>query len=501
MIPKIYPVTCNTENIGPDSTFVAIKGFAQDGGNFIPKAIELGAKKIILSESEKNKNFEQIFNKNKIEFVYVENTRKALAQYSAKALDYPAKKLKFIGITGTKGKTTTSFLIEHILKFSGFKTALLGTVKNKILDQEISSSLTTPNSDYLQMFFAQCVKQKVDYVIMEVSAHALSLDRVEEIEFDIACFTNLAHEHLDFYGDMENYFQAKFSLFNKLKNNASIIINSDDNWGQKAIHNLNILNNLKGKILPFSFKLQQDLHENLQEILEKIIFNFYIQENSISGLKIKIPNLFKQENFELDNIKNSQEIVSSKIFGEFNAYNLAMAFLACHALNLKISDILSAIKNFPETPGRLQMHTLKNKAKAVVDFAHNPSSMMAILQTLRPLTKDLIVVFGCGGDRDKTKRPIMGKIAAQYGDKIIITDDNPRTENRESIIKDILAGIEKKDVSKTHSILDRDKAIIKAVELAGPNSVIAILGKGHENYYLINNQKLHFDDFQEISKY
>ncbi|MFA5075038.1 MAG: UDP-N-acetylmuramoyl-L-alanyl-D-glutamate--2,6-diaminopimelate ligase [Candidatus Babeliales bacterium] len=486
MIPKIYPVTCNTDNIGPCSTFVAIKGFNQDGNKFIPKAIELGANKIILCKTEKNKNYEKIFSNT--EFIYVTNTRKALAKFTAKALNYPAKKLKFIGITGTKGKTTTSFLIEHILRSSGFKTALLGTVKNKILDQEIESCLTTPNSDYLQMFFAACIKQNVDYVIMEVSAHALSLDRVEEIEFDIACFTNLAHEHLDFYENMENYFQAKFSLFNKLKTNGSIIINLDNNWGQRAVQDLNKANKKNYNILPYSLKSQQILHENSH----KNIFNFHIQENSLSGIKIKPQNLP-----DLD----VSEIFSSKIFGEFNAYNLAMAFLSCKAINLQTSNILNAIKDFPGTPGRLQMHTLKNQAKAVVDYAHNPSSMQAILQTLKPLTKDLIVIFGCGGDRDKTKRPIMGKIAAEYADKIIITDDNPRTENRESIIKDILAGLEKKDLIKTSCIPDRDKAIKKAVELATTNSVIALLGKGHENYYLINGKKLHFDDYQEISKY
>ncbi len=442
MLPKTYPVTCHTNHVGPGSTFVAIKGFELDGHNYIQKAIDLGAKKIVLE-----KKYKDISQNPKIEFIWVDNVRKALANLSSIALDKPCSKLKIIGITGTKGKTTTTYLTEHILRQAGFKTALIGTIKNKILDQEIESINTTPESDYLQMFLAQCVKKNVDFVVMEVSSHSLSLHRVHGIKFNIVGFTNLAPEHLDFYKTIEKYFQAKSILFNQVKKNGSIVINLNDEWGKRA------LQNLEQKAITFN-------HKNLKQ-------NF------------KNPNLI----------------------GKFNKYNITMSFLICKQLGLETTKINNAINNFAGAPGRMQLHTLKNGAKVFVDYAHNPSSMQAVLQTLRPITKNLIVIFGCGGDRDKTKRPVMGKIASAYADKIIVTDDNPRFEEPEKIIIDILSGIKKKDSKKVFTQIDRRKAIEKAVELADKNSIIALLGKGHENYYLVKNKKFYFDDFMEVSKF
>lgn len=424
-LPKTYPVTCHTDHVGQGSTFVAINGFENDGTKYIDLAIKKGATKII-----------------------VENTRKALAELSSKALNNPAEKLKIIGITGTKGKTTTTYLIDHILKEAGFKTALLGTIKNKILDFEIQSERTTPQSDYLHMFFDQCVKQKVDFVVMEISSHALSLDRVHGIKFDTIGFTNLASEHLDFYKNMENYFAAKCKIFEHIKPNMPIVINSDDKWGQKVVKKLN---NNKFNLIPFSK----------------------------DDIKINCPTLF----------------------GEFNTYNIIMAFLICKNLNIPTNQILNAIKTFPGVPGRMQKHVLKNKSQAFVDYAHNPSSFKAALKSLKNLNSNLIVVFGCGGDRDKTKRPIMGSLAAQYAKKIIVTDDNPRFENNEQIIKEIINGIDKSKQKNVLCIPNRSLAIKKAVELSNENSIIAILGKGHENYYSVNGKTLYFDDFEEIGKY
>lgn len=452
MIPKKYPITCHTKHIKKESVFVAIKGFKQDGTKYIEKAISLGAKKIVIDKNQKNILTHLEKYKDKIEFIFTNNTRKYLAKQSSLILKKPSSKLKIIGITGTKGKTTTTYLIEHILKNSGFKTALLGTIKNKILNKEEESINTTPESDYIHMFFNECVKNNIDYVVMEVSSHSLSLHRTFGIKFDAIGFTNLAAEHLDFYKDMENYFNAKSILFNQVKLNGTIVLNTDDNWGKKAFNNLN-------------------------PKFEKL--------NLISLNKKTLKNNFNNQN----------------LYGEFNKYNLTMAYLICQKLGIDKEKIDNAIKNFTGVPGRMQLHVLKNECKAFVDYAHNPSSMEAILKTLKPLTKNLIIVFGCGGDRDKTKRPVMGKIATRYANQIIISDDNPRTEDPKKIIDEILMGIEKQYLNKTFCFLDRKKAIEKAAKISDNNSIIAILGKGHENYYLVNDKKFHFDDFEEISKF
>lgn len=476
-LPKIYPVTCHTDHVGPESIFVAIRGYKEDGTKYIKQAIELGAKKIILERNSNLKKTDFVSQDFPIEFIYMPDTRIALAELSAQELNYPAKKLKIIGITGTKGKTTTSFIIDHILRQAGYKTALMGTIKNKILDQELDSSLTSQPSDFLNIFFDQAVKAGVEYVIMEVSSHALSLNRIYGIEFETVGFTNLDSEHMDFYKDLQDYFQAKYLLFKQVKNSRTIIINSDNIWGQKAVELLNNNNNnLSNNIIPFG----QNNYNHKNFLIFKIL------ENNLSGLKIKINN----------NIIHAQNL-----FGEFNAYNIIMAKLITQNLGLDNNIIDLAIKNFTGTPGRLQIHRLKNGSCAFVDYAHNPSSMQAVLETLRPLTKDLIVVFGCGGDRDKTKRPVMGNLAVNFADKVIITDDNPRTEDRKIIAQEILSGIKQDKLNKVKCELNREKAIEQAVKLSTKNSVIALLGKGHENYYLINNQKFHFDDLEQISKY
>ena len=446
MIPKIYPITCNTNNIGPGSTFVAIKGYKKNGNKYIKKAIQLGATKIISEERIKNKI-------KKIEYIKVKNSRKALAIYCSKTLSNPSSKLKIIGITGTKGKTTTVHLIEHILKKSGYKTALLGTIKNKILNNQITSQNTTPQSDYLHMFFDVCVKSGVEYVVMEVSSHALSLYRTYGIKFDSVGFTNLDSEHLDFYKNMQNYFMAKYKIFEQVKSNSQIILNANSKWGKKLYEKLKKYKKYaKTKIIKFD---QNDL--------------------------IKIDN--------------------KKMFGQHNLYNITMAFLICKNLGIKEKTIKKSIENFEGVEGRLQMHILKKGAKAFVDFAHNPSSMEAVLKTLRTKTQYLIVVFGCGGNKDKIKRPIMGKIASEYADKIIITNDNPRFENPKQIAKEIINGISNKNIKKCLIQLNRKKAIEKAVQISKKQSVIAILGKGHENHYIIKNKQFYLNDFEQIRKY
>jgi UDP-N-acetylmuramoyl-L-alanyl-D-glutamate--2,6-diaminopimelate ligase len=457
LVPKIFPVTCHTDHVGHGSTFVAIKGFKTDGEIFIQKAKELGANKII---TEKD----------------VKNTREALAKLSSEALDLPALRLNIIGITGTSGKTTTTYLIDHILNYAGYKTALMGTIKNKIIDQEEEGDRTTPESDYIQMFLAQCVKNKVDYVTMEVSSHAIDLFRVHTIPFSIVGFTNLSQDHLDYHKTMEEYFSVKLRLFKSLKENGLAVINNDNFWGHKSINFLKEEAFDKNHELITFGTLKTEDNKN----------PFVIAQNSKNGIKVKF---------------NDHELYCSKLLAEFNCYNILMATLICKKIGVSINIIQEAIKDFNGVPGRLQMHTLKNGAKAFVDYSHKPDPFEQVLKTLKNYTDNLIVVFGCGGERDTTKRPIMGKFAALYCDNIIITDDNPRCEPREKISQEIISGIPKASINKVKVILDRKNAIEEAVKLTDKNSIIALLGKGHETHYLINNRSFYFSDFEEVSKF
>jgi len=496
LISRIYPVTCHTDHVGVGSTFVAIKGFKDDGTRYIQTAIERGARKIIVQHDALSPFIQKLCADNQIELIAVDNTRAALAEHASAALDNPAAKLKIIGITGTKGKTTTTYIIDHILRKAGHKTALIGSIKNKILDQEVTSELTTPESDYLHMFFAECVKNGVEYVVMEVASHALSLNRVHGIQFDAVGFTNLAPEHMDFYKDLEEYFAAKAILFSYAKDNAPIIINTDDDWGKKAIA-------LQTSSHIFGFGQQNNN--------QAYVFN--LKQNTLDGLRLVLAGQGAHEfpsgargeepegRLEPCAAQKPLDLHASKLFGEFNSYNLVMATLVCKQLGIAEAEIREAIEYFHGVPGRLQLHTLKNGAKAFVDYAHNPSSFHEVLKTLRTISKHLIVVFGCGGDRDKTKRPVMGALAAQFGDKVIVTDDNPRTEPSDVIIQEILHGIPAEKQPIIICQPDRRKAIKTAATLAEKDSVIALLGKGHEPYYIINGQTLHFDDMEEIKHY
>lgn len=480
-----FPVTCNSKYIGPGSTFVAIAGHQHDGHKYIQQAINQGATTILVEKTYQERVQSLVIQNQQISFIYVDNARKALAQYASHALGNPAAQLTLIGITGTKGKTTTSYLIEHLLRAQGYKTALLGSIKNKILDEEEPNTLTTPESDYLHMFFAECVRKGVQYVVMEVSSQALSLYRVYGISFDIACFTNLDTDHMDFYTNLDDYFHAKMLLFKQVKPNGSLIINYDNEWSQKAIQQAALTKTTDQRLVTFS---QAEQKKSLCHHHTQVIYT--ITQNTLDGLKLT----FSWET------KNVQLTIPS-MFGTFNASNALMATLSCLERGLQPSSIEKALTEFPGVPGRLQMHRLANGAQAFVDFAHNATSFKNVLSVLRSITPHLIVVFGCGGDKDKTRRPAMGYLASQYADLIILTDDNPRSEDRLAIICDILQGIPEEQRTKVICEPDRRKAIAFAVQHSHQSSVIALLGKGHETYYLIKNEKIYFSDFEEIQKF
>lgn len=471
LMPKIYPVTCHTDHVGPGSTFVAIKGYATDGTKYINDALAKGATTIVLDQASSTPELEDLCKQFQAGYSVVRDTRIALAEQAAQALGNPADKLKIIGITGTKGKTTTAYLTEYLLRQAGHKTALVSTIAQTIGDQREDSKLTTPESDYLQMFFAQCVKAGVEYVVMEVSSHALALNRVHGIEFTSVGFSNLSQDHLDFHGDLESYFAAKTQLFSMVKAGGSIVINSDSEWGKRAAE-CAAAHSKGASIISYGQEPMSANHEHLQ-----------ILETSFSGITIKL---------------GSQTYFCPSLFGSFNGYNIAMAILLCSDAKINAAQ---ALAQFPGVPGRLQKHTLKSGAHAFVDYAHNTPSFHAVLSMLRPYTKHLIVIFGCGGNKPKERRFGMGRVAAEFADTIIVTDDNPRFEDRNAIINDIISGMPEEKQKAVVRQADRAQAIALAASLAHEGSIVALLGKGHETYYLINGQTLYFDDYEEIRKF
>lgn len=462
--PSVFPVTCHTAHVGPGSTFVAIKGMKNDGVEYIEKALSLGATKILVDEAAtlSSKVLELIKEKNVV-LERVTNTRQALAIESAQAHNHPARSLRIIGVTGTKGKTTTAFLIEHILRTAGYKTALISTVKNKILNTTFDAHLTTPQPDYLHTFFALCREQGVQFVIMEVAAQALSLYRTETLSFDTALFTNFSLEHSEFYESQDDYFAAKCILFKHLALQATVILNADDERVAAC-----------GSFAP------QARYISIQR---KTDFTGIIEQSDLLALKMQIhsPN-------------NTYNLSLTTLLGSFSAYNLLAAVAVAETYACSIETIEHAVATFEGVPGRLQRFPLPNYAVAFIDNAHTPSSFEALLSSLRPLSSHIIAVFGAGGDRDSVKRPVMGAIAVEYADQVILTTDNPRSEDPASIVEAIQVGISEKDKAKVICELDREKAIRCAYALSKPGTIIALLGKGPVEYQHVRETKIPFSE-------
>lgn len=435
--PKTYPVACHTDYVQQGGTFVVIQGMQLDGVNFIPVALEKGARTIVVG---RDVVLDAAVNEKILKLgahvLRVDEPRRALAELSAAAYNFPAKSLKIIAITGTKGKSTTTFLLEHLLRAAGKKTALLSTVKNMILGQEFSTKLTTQQPDYLQTFFAVSRDAGVEWVVMEVAAQAFSLYRVYGLEFEAGIFTNFSREHGEFYPDQNDYFMAKSQLLKHLKHQAPLFLNADD---------------------------------------------------------ARVAALAKEYSFaQLYGKKH--EFNCPQLVGTFNAYNIAAAAACAQALGLIHQQIAAGLMTFTGVPGRLDRYQLSNGAVAFIDYAHNPSSMEAVLVELRQMTNNLIVVFGAGGDRDPVKRPEMGKIAAHLGDVVIVTSDNPRSEDPFVIAEQIVSGVDSDDIEKLVVEIDREKAVIMACERAKRGSIIALLGKGPDEYQIVKGVTTPFSE-------
>lgn len=465
VMPTHFPVACHTDNVGPRSTFVAIPGMKANGVDYICAALEKGASTIVVTETATlTATVEAAIQQARAKLVRVPDTRKALAELSAQAAGYPAKNLKLIAITGTKGKTTSSFLLAHLLEQAGYCVALLTTAGNRIAGVALPTALTTQQPDYLHQFFKLCVEQGVTHVVMEVAAQAVTLHRIAGLTFDALLFTNFSEEHGEFYTTMPDYFAAKCALFSYRKPGAPAVINSDDAWcaalAQRYIDCFNV--SLLRKDVPIEG-----------------VFDTHTGKGTYGTVRC-----FERE----------YPVACPALVGNFNAYNIAGVLGVASLLGVTPEIAHKALQLFPGVPGRLVRFDLANGASCYIDYAHNPSSYEAVLSTLRQLTNHLIVIFGAGGERDRAKRPVMGAIAARYADIVMITSDNPRSEKPEQIVEDICAGISPEQCNRVIKELDRELAIRYAYRLSKAGSVIAVLGKGTDEYQMIGTVKTPFSE-------
>jgi UDP-N-acetylmuramoyl-L-alanyl-D-glutamate--2,6-diaminopimelate ligase len=469
-IPNTFPVTCHTDFVGQNSCFVAIEGYAENGTKYIKQAIEKGARTIVVHHNvlldDELCAFIADYN---VVVERVENSRKALAELSAQAAGFPAQKLKIIGITGTKGKTTTSFLLEHILSSAGYSTALISSAQNRICGNTFPAPLTTPQPDYLQQFLKLCVDNGVEYVVMEVAAQALTLHRVEGITFCGVIFTNFSHEHLEFYPTLDDYFKAKCLIFLSASDDAPLLINGDSEYGKMLL-----VQHERAKA--YGLEREHNYHANFLSDPTHMIELHVEHEDGDNDFSCPI------------------------LFGAYNAYNVVAAISMAQELQIHPAIIKRALQTFAGVPGRLQEHLLPNGARCFIDYAHNPESFKAVLSTLRVLTQQLIVVFGAGGGRDKSKRPMMGNIASQIADIVVITSDNPRLEDPVMIAQDITCGIPEESHHKIVQELDRKRAIELAYHLSDNGSIIVLLGKGPDEYQIVGTTKHYFSERQIVEQ-
>ena len=450
----------DSRKIKPGDIFVAVAGLNVDGRDFVPKAIENGAK-VVVAEQE-------VTVPDDVALLIVDDSRVLLNKLALAALGDPQKKLRFIGVTGTNGKTTVTTLVYQVLTSLGEKAALLGTVARIIGGKSKASKYTTSDPVELAEDLRKIADLGTEFVSMEVSSHALDQDRVSGLDFEAAGFTNLTLDHLDYHKTMEAYAAAKQKLFHQVPERGFGVINGDDPYGSYMAEGC------RGKVYTFG----QNIH---------LPYRLRINSNTASGLALSVNSLS----------------VESPLVGEFNAYNVAQAFLICTSLGFEPKDVAEALKTAQGAPGRLDRITIdsdRSYPHVFVDYAHTPDALEKVSSTLhaaRQPHQQLVIVFGCGGDRDRSKRPVMGKIAETYGDRVIVTSDNPRTEDPEAIIDEIYKDMEHPE--EAERISDRKKAIEHAITSSSEDDLVLIAGKGHEDYQEINGKRHPFDD-RKIAK-
>lgn len=438
-----------------NDVYVAIRGVHSDGHNYIEEAAYAGALMIVCEEIP-----EVIING--ITYVQVKDTKEALAIIAANYYENPSKKLQLIGITGTNGKTTISTLLYQLYLQAGYKVGLISTIEIKVNETSYPTELTTPDSITINKYLAKMLRHGVQYCFMEVSSHGIAQKRIAGLEFTGGVFTNLSHDHLDYHATFAAYRDTKKEFFDRLSDNAFALTNLDDKNGAFMLQNT--------KAMKYTYAIKQDAS-----------FKAKILENHFEGLQLRIDG----------------NEVWSKLVGRFNAYNLLAIYATTILLDMDNIEALKNLSALKSVAGRFQYFISKNNCAVIVDYAHTPDALENVLHTIADIrtgNEEVITVVGCGGDRDITKRPSMAKIAAKNSNKVILTSDNPRTEDPAAIIKQMEKGVPAEMYAKVSSNIDRKEAIKSALQMAKPKDIILIAGKGHEKYQEINGKKHPFDD-------
>lgn len=457
---EISGIAFDSRRVGKGFLFVAVPGLQVDGHDYISQAIEKGAV-AVLCERFPEKTGE-------VAFIQTDNSSRALGIAASNFYDHPSKKLKLVGVTGTNGKTTTATLLFELFESLGYKSGLISTVENKVSKKVLDTKYTTPDTIQLNELLIEMLEAGCSHVFMEVSSHALAQNRVAGVDFTGAVFTNISHDHLDYHGTFDSYIEAKKILFDGLSSDAFALVNVDDKRGRIMTQNT------KGDINTFSVKAIAD-------------FNARLIHNTLQGLELAI------DGFN----------VWFKLIGAFNAYNVLAVYGAAVLLGEEKQEVLQHLSKLSAARGRFEYVNNVAKVLAIVDYAHTPDALDNVLKTideLRTKNEQLITVVGCGGDRDKDKRPKMAGIAFNYSDKVILTSDNPRTEDPEKILDDMFAGVPKSGQRNVMRITDRKEAIRTACSMSGEEDIILVAGKGHETYQEVNGVRHHFDDKEILNQ-
>ncbi|MCQ9634452.1 UDP-N-acetylmuramoyl-L-alanyl-D-glutamate--2,6-diaminopimelate ligase [Chryseobacterium sp. WG23] len=458
---EVKELVFDSRKITENALYIAIRGTVVDGHSFIRSAIEKGATTIVCEE------FPEVLAEN-VTYIKVKDASKALGHFASNFYGNPSQKLKLVGVTGTNGKTSVSTLLFDVFKNLGYDAALLSTVEIRIGEEIIPATHTTPDVITINKILADAVEKGCEFAFMEVSSHGIAQNRIEGLHFKVAGFTNLSHDHLDYHKTFEEYLKTKKRFFDQLEDTAIAITNVDDKNGTV------MLQNTKAQKKSYALKTMADYHGKILEVdFNGMLLNF-----------------------------NGKEFWTT-LTGKFNVYNLLLVFGIAQELGFEQDEILQAISTLKRVSGRFETFKSDGGIFFIVDYAHTPDALENILDSINDIrTKNerLITVFGCGGDRDHSKRPEMGNIATKKSTLAIITSDNPRTEEPGQIIKEIEAGVESQNFSKYTSIPDRREAIKMAIKFAEPKDIILVAGKGHENYQEINGVKHHFDDKEVINE-
>ncbi|MCW3104552.1 MAG: UDP-N-acetylmuramyl-tripeptide synthetase [Bacteroidetes bacterium] len=457
----ITAISFDSRRVEKDSLFVAIKGTLSDGHKYINDTLAKGAIAVLCEEFPAEIN-------EKTTYIKVKDTTAALGIVAANFYDNPSEKIKLVGVTGTNGKTTTVTLLFNLFKKLGYKTGLLSTVKNQINNDVIPATHTTPDAIQLNALLRQMIEKGCTHCFMEVSSHAVVQNRIAGIHFAGGVFTNITHDHLDYHKTFDEYIKAKKRFFDALGSDAFALTNRDDANGEI------MLQNTRAAKRTYSLRSMAD-------------FKCKVVENQFSGLLLNIDN---------------QE-VWSKLIGSFNAYNLLAVYATAILLKEEKTNVLTTLSTLNSVEGRFQYVRTENGVIGIVDYAHTPDALMNVLKTINDIrtgNEKVITVVGCGGDRDAVKRPVMAKIACDLSNKVILTSDNPRSEEPEMIIKEMQAGVDGVNHKKTISMTDRAEAIKTACSYAEPGDIILVAGKGHEKYQEIKGVKHPFDDMQVLQE-